>query len=161
MKFEIQFLLFLFLVVVPFVQIGASIPDVSTVLPSTSDVRDTPGLHVKMKKPGLFQQIRAIKAIKKYVKEQGREDEKASKLANIAKILFVSYFALAFLTQIAPFFAYLAGAAFITSIILAIIILFDEDNPKSRRIARLILIISGIMAALGVILVALLLSFLG
>lgn len=114
-----------------------------------------------MKKSGLFQRIHAVKALKKYVKEQGREGEKASKLANFAKICFLSYFGLVFLTQVAPFFAYLAGAAFIISIILAILILFDEDNPKSRRIARLILIIGGILTALGLILLALLLSILG
>ena len=133
----------------------------STVLPSTGDVTATSEPQAKMKKSGLFKRIHTIKALKKYVKEQGREGEKASKLANIAKILFVSYFALAFLAQVAPFFVYLAGVAFITSVILAILILFDEDNPKSRRIARLILIISGILAALGLILFALLISAFG
>ena len=146
--------------VIPFIQMGVSMPASSTVLPSAGDVANTRGLHVNIKKPGFFQGIQSIKAIKKYVKGQGKEGEKPSKLARLALMLFIGSFAGGFLGQFSLAIAAIFGVGFIASIVLACIVLVRKDNPKSRKIARLILTIGGIALVGTVILVVSLMHFL-
>ena len=107
------------------------------------------GKTTSAKKTGLFKKIQMLSALKKAMKEQPVEGEKASKLARVALILFISSFVAGSLPV--PFLAILGSVAFLTSIVLAFIVLFSEDNRKSKAIAKTILIVSAILVVLGLV----------
>ncbi|TNE55559.1 MAG: hypothetical protein EP344_13225 [Bacteroidetes bacterium] len=105
-----------------------------------------------VKKPGLFKKVRMFRQAKKALKQQVPEGEKASKLARIALILFISWGVLALIPV--PFISGLAGIAWLVSVVLAFIILFGEENRKSKAIAKAILIISAVLLVAALVLFA-------
>ncbi len=72
-------------------------------------------------------------------------------MARLALGLFIGSFAIGWIP--AYIFAIVSGLAFLTSIILACLILFMEDNWRSRAIAKTILIIGGILIVISVVLI--------
>lgn len=121
------------------------------------------GATSETKKTGLFKKVRMIRDLKKALKQQPVEGEKASRMARIALILFLSCFALSLIGGLAgvAVISLLSSLAFVGSVVLAFIVLFSEDNRKSRAIAKTILIIAGVMLVLSVVLILALISVLG
>lgn len=107
----------------------------------------------KHHKPGIFQRFKAIRALKKLVKEQALEDETASKLAKIAVAVFAGSIALGVLSKFWEPLGFVALAGFLASNTMAIMILFMEKNKRSLRIARTILITSLVFILLSILLV--------
>ena len=143
MKYKTLFLMLAFLLLSPLSGTTASTLHFSAVA-QVADGHPTPP---KVQKVGFFQQIRAVKALKKHLRTQGKEGEKASKMARFALGLFiVSYVVAGLLSTILPFFLYIALAGIATSLLLSAIVLAKEDNRKSRKIARTVLIVTGIIA---------------
>ncbi len=134
MKFQIQIFLFALLLLTPFSPSQAAMPD-SCMTARSCVYASGPVLQVK--KPGLFQQFRAIKAVKKELREQGRAGDRASGLARFAMILFLSSIALLFFSIALGFLGNIWLFLFLFSVspIIALIVLFTEKNPKSRKLA--------------------------
>jgi small-conductance mechanosensitive channel len=86
-------------------------------------------------------------------------DEKPSRLARTALLIFLGSFALGYLGTVAAVFTYVFVAGFLTSLVLAVIILKKERNRRSRRIARLILLLGAGLILLGVLFAAVVLRF--
>lgn len=111
------------------------------------------------KRLGLFQrfkkfrqgQIGKLKALKK-------ESEKASTMSKLALGLFLGSIALSYLisasTVYTPAISAILSIAFLASIVLSLIVLFSEENRKSKAIAKAILIISAVMIIIMLLIVA-------
>ena len=57
-----------------------------------------------------------------------------------------------------PLFSVLGGIGFVASLVMAIYILIKEKNPKSKKLARTILIVSATLVLLSLILALLLIG---
>ena len=114
----------------------------------------------KHKKPGFFQKFRAIKALKQLVREKEQEGQEASKLAKIALAIFAGSLILGVFSNWIPFLGYLAFGGLLASNIIALIVLLNEPNRKSRKIARTILVTTLILLILAVLVAILLVLFL-
>ncbi len=86
---------------------------------------------------------------KKLKKHLGLEGEKASTMAKVALYLFLGSTALSLIisltaAMVSAIIPAIISVAFLASIVLAFIVLFDDENRKSKAIAKAILIITGI-----------------
>ncbi len=107
-------------------------------------------------KIGFFKKFKFAKALKKSMKRpMPAEYERASPRALTALGLFIGSFLIWWL-PVGFFFVYVSALGFLISIILACLVLFVEENRKSRTIAKIILITAGvaILAVLAVVIVA-------
>ena len=114
----------------------------------------------KVNKLGFFKRIRMVKDVRLAMKKRPIEGEKASKLARIALYLFIggiglSYILSAFTTS--AILSTLVSLALLASIVIALIVLFSDENRRSKAIAKAILIISAIGILLSVLFLYLLL----
>lgn len=157
------FLAALLLLLTPFSYSKASLPYYGAAGQLVEAGRSVSGNPDKFKSPGLLKQFRAFKAAKRYLARQGEAGEKASKLARSTLIVLAASMAIpiifAYTGLASTAIALLALAGFVASIILSIIVLLKEDNPKSRKLARTTLIICGILTIGGLFLTAVLLHF--
>lgn len=112
----------------------------------------------KPNKSSFFPKTRAIKALKKCISKPALEGEKASKFAKLAMTIFSVSLVLTVLGIFAPLFSVLGGIGFVASLVMAIYILIKEKNPKSRKLARTILIVSATLILLSLILALLLIG---
>lgn len=95
-------------------------------------------------------------ALRQKAESQG---EKASTLAKLALYLFAGSMALNLLvslafTNVAPAVSAIISIAFLASLVISLIILFSDENRKSKAIAKTILIITGVMVLLAILLLA-------
>jgi hypothetical protein len=114
---------------------------------------------LKQKKPGFFEKFRAIKALKKLVREQTETGEKPSKLARAALILFGASVIFGAFSNTLPVFGYLSLLGVLASNIMAMVVLFGNENKISRKIAKGILIATLVMLILAVLVTIALLLF--
>ena len=114
------------------------------------------------KKPGFFKQLRMVKSLKKELKhlKTWTEDEKASRLANTALLLFPLSLILMAMASIVGFLVYVGLALLLTSNIISFVVLSTEENKKSRKIAKSILIATLALVLLGVLIFIALYAFL-
>ncbi|MCF8248083.1 MAG: hypothetical protein K9J37_22980 [Saprospiraceae bacterium] len=102
---------------------------------------------------------------KKLKSHPGLEGEKASTLAKAALYLFLGSTALSLIisltvAMVSTIIPAIISIAFLASIVLAFIVLFGDENKKSRAIAKTILIIAGIYVLISLlVLFAVLLLF--
>lgn len=126
-----------------------------------------PGIQAELKKNRFFKKISKIKQVKKSLKKRFQflmESEKASSLAKAALYLFLGSIGLSILSSLAvtstAIISTIVSLAFLASIVLAFIVLFGDENKKSKAIAKTILIITGVMVLITLVaLVALIVAF--
>lgn len=97
---------------------------------------------------GFFKKLQRIKIAKRMINtRRGRtEGERASPLARVALGLYFGSLAVLLIpTYLSVAVSFLA---FFTSIVLACVVLLKKPNRKSKKIARTILIVSGLLAIL-------------
>ncbi len=117
------------------------------------------------KRSAFFPKKIAKRLLEKQLKKPGRQntDKKLSKLARAALYLTVAYLVtslIAFFGAVV-FLAYLGSAALIASLVLCVMVLLDDDqNKMSRNLAKALLIVWGVMFALGLALLLLLILLL-
>ncbi len=115
---------------------------------------DAPAKH---QKPGFFKRWKAIKTLKQLAKADQLEDETASKLAKVALAIFAGSLVLSVLSNFWAPLGILSLIGFLGSNVMAILILVQEKNKKSLKIARTILITSLVFVLLAILLTILLL----
>ena len=133
-------------------------PTFSTQIDSVTEGHIIPTL--KQKKPGFFEKFRALKALKKLVREQTESGEKPSKLALAALTIFAASVIVGAFSNALPVFGYLSLLGILASNIMAMIVLFGKENKNSRKIAKGILIATLVMLILAVLVTIALLLFL-
>ncbi len=112
-----------------------------------------------------FEKIRLFKKIRMFMdtkramrKHQGNADEKASTMAKVALYLFLGAIALGLLNAAAAvstaIISTIVSLAFLVSLILALIIVFSDENRKSKAIAKAILVVYGIMILITLVVFA-------
>jgi hypothetical protein len=133
------------------------------ILKSSEGMEQMAGIKAHSKKTGLFKTFRMVKELRKDFKKKDGTNDKPSKMAWAALILFCSGIALNILTGPLGivFLAGLASLAVLASIILSFIVVFSDENRKSKAIAKTILIISGIALILTVIMIIALINAFG
>jgi len=160
MKYLAQFFLLGFFLLGSTVEIRASVPKEKVIVSSEISALDWPGKTVEPQKPGLFQQFRAIKKLKKQMQVFALDEESPSKLARAAMIVFAASIVLAAFGRFIPAISILSLAGLVASNIMAIIVLYRKDNLKSRKLARAIIIASLVMVIITIFIALLLLIYL-
>ena len=97
------------------------------------------------------------------IKKRPIEGEKASMLAKIALYLFIGGIGISVIGSALAYSAILsilASLAMLASIVIALIVLFSDENRRSKAIAKAILIISAVSIILSFLFLILLLSLL-
>lgn len=134
-------------------------------LQSERQVGIAPGVQSELKKIGFFKKISKVKQIKKSLKKRIiMEKEKASTMAKVVLYLFLGSLGLGILSSMAvmstAIISTIVSLAFLASIILSFIVLFGDENKKSKAIAKTVLIVAGIMVLITLILfVAIIVAF--
>jgi hypothetical protein len=134
-------------------------------LQAEKQVGIAPGIQSELRKIGFFKKISKIKQIKKSLKKRlTMEREKASTMAKLALYLFLGSIGLAILNSAAAMSTAIISAivslAFLASIVLSFIVLFGDENKKSKAIAKTVLIVAGLMVLITLILfVAVIVAF--
>lgn len=111
-------------------------------------------------KVGVIKQLKALKLAKKAWRQQ-QEGEKAGKKARIALWLFVGAMVVGRLATLVPWLTWVVIGAWLASLVLCIWVLIGKENPRSRKIAKVLLIISGAMLLLALLLLVLLEAIFG
>jgi len=160
MRTALTLFLLAFLMLIPGSEARATVfsPSAPSLIDSIAEGHIIPTL--KQKKPGFFEKFRAIKALKKLVREQTESGEKPSKLARAALIIFGASIIVGAFSNALPVFGYLSLMGILASNIMAMIVLFGTENKNSRKIAKGILIATLVMLILAVLVTIALLLFL-
>jgi hypothetical protein len=160
MRTALTLFLLAFTMLIPGSETQAAVisPTFSTQIDSATEGHIIPTL--KQKRPGFFEKFRAIKALKKRVREQTESGEKPSKLALVALTIFAASVIVGAFSNALPVFGYLSLLGILASNIMAMIVLFGNENKNSRKIARGILIATLVMLILAVLVTIALLLFL-
>jgi len=160
MRTVLTLFLLAFLMLIPGRESQAAVvsPTPSSQIDSIAEGHIIPTL--KQKKPGFFEKFRAIKALKKLVREQTESGEKPSKLARAALIIFGASVIVGAFSNALPVFSYLSLLGILASNIMAMLVLFGNENKNSRRMAKAILITTLVLLILAVLLYIALLLFL-
>lgn len=154
----------LYLFLLHFLLLNTSQKCQATTLPATQTIatenqsNEAHFYGLKLKKTGHFQKWLLRKALKNRVLKSVQEGEEASKFAKLAMTLFAVSLVLSVLSVFVPLFSVLGGIGFVASLVMAIYILIKEKNPKSRKLARTILIVSATLILLSLILALLLIG---
>lgn len=119
-------------------------------VPATVEITPLASSPLQWKKPGLFKQLRAMKAARKELRKQAGEGEKASPLAYIALFSMFVGIILGFMGSLWGLYAFFL--LFLASPILALIVLFVKPNAKSRKMALVTLGIWFGLVIIGLIL---------
>lgn len=111
--------------------------------------RDTERKH-----SAFFPKKIAKRLLEKRLKQPGRQntDKKLSKLARAALYLNIAYLVASLISLLGAtaLILSLGSAALIASLVLCVLVLFDDDqNKASRNLAKALLIVWGVMFALG------------
>lgn len=146
------------LVFLPSSGIRASVLSLSAPEQTTHVSKGTSTPRFNAKKIGLFQKFKLLKASKKRIHQLVQGSEEASKFAKLAMTMFAVSLVLSVLSVFVPLFSVLGGIGFVASLVMAIYILVKEKNPKSRKLARTILIVSATLILLSLILALLLIG---
>lgn len=104
----------------------------------------------RTERPGFFARIKsAVKTPARVMRAWGRQDgEKAGLLSKIALYTFFGSYALAAVANNFPVLAWVVLGGMIAGFLLALIVLWTEVNPRSRKLARVVVITGLIVAAL-------------
>jgi hypothetical protein len=133
--------------------------------PFESQIQRLKAQDTERKRSAFFPKKIAKRLLEKQLKKPGRQntDKKLSKLARAALYLNIAYLVtslIAFFGAVV-FLVYLGSAALIASLVLCVIVLLDDDqNKMSRNLAKALLIVWGVMFALGLALTLLLILLL-
>ena len=160
MRSKLSLFLLAFIMLIPGSESQAAVisPTFSSQIDSTAEGHIIPTF--KQKKTGFFEKFRAIKVLKKLVREQTESGEKPSKLARAALIIFAASIIVGAFSNALPVFGYLSLLGILASNIMAMIVLFGTENKNSRKIAKGILIATLVMLILAVLVTIALLLFL-
>lgn len=121
-------------------------------------------------KPGKLRQLGFVKRIKLFWESKKAkmrptsEGEKASTLAKAALFLFIGSIGLSLLlsavTTASAIISTIASITMLASLIIALIVIFGDENRKSKAIAKAILITWGVMIVLALLFFVLLIAVL-
>jgi len=139
MKPLFNFFLLAFLMLSPGSEIQAAVLAADLSSQNTIAQETAIAAKYKPKKTGVFQKYRAIKSLKKLVQAKAADGEKASKLSKIALAIFAGSLGLGLLSNWFPPLGYLAFAGIIASNCMAIVVLVNEENRKSKKLAKVVL----------------------
>lgn len=142
MKYLAQFFLLVFFLLGSTVEIQAGMPGDQVILPSKTAILDWPEKNLEPQKPGLFKQFRAIKTLKKQMRDLAEEGEPPSKLARAAVLIFAGSLGLLALSSVIPAISIFSLAGLVASNLLAMMVIYRKDNLKSRKLARAVFIVS-------------------
>jgi len=111
----------------------------------------------KPKKLGFFKKMKLVWEAKKAGMRPTSEGEKASTLAKTALFLFLGGIALSLVVNglavtSTPIIATIAILAWLTSLVLAMIVLSGDENRKSRAIAKAVLIAHAVIVLITLVL---------
>ncbi len=117
---------------------------------------------VKVKKIGFFKRIRMVWEAKKAKMRPTSEGEKASTLAKAALFLFIGSIGLSLLlsavSTASAVISTIASLAMLASLVIALIVLFGDENRKSKAIAKAIVIVWGVMLLLSLLFLVLIIT---
>lgn len=124
---------------------------------------DPSGLKdVKVKKLGFFKRMRMVWEAKKAKMRPTSEGEKASTLAKAALFLFIGSIGLSLLASAAAttsaIISTIISLAMLASLVIALIVLFGDENRKSKAIAKAIVITWGVMVLLAMLFLLLIIA---
>jgi len=120
--------------------------------------------EAKGKKLGFFKRMKLVWEVKKAGMRPTSEGEKASTLAKTALYLFLGgvglSLAVSFAATSTSIISAIASLAILASIVLSFIVLFGDENRKSKAIAKALLIVNGVMILITlVVFVAIIAAF--
>jgi len=160
LKYQTQFLLLVFLFVSSTIEIRASMQEDHVMVSTKISALEWPGKTAEPQKPGLFKQFRAIKKLKKQMQMLALEDEPPSKLARAAILVFAVSLGLGAFSRFLPALSILSLAGLVASNIMAMIVIYRKDNPRSRKLARAIFIASLVLVIITLLIALFLLVLL-
>lgn len=153
-----RYLLFLIpaLFLLPMLECGAS---TLATQPKTHSFQAHELPRMKGEKPGLFKSFKAIRALKKQVRAQTENGEKASAMAKIALGIFGASLLIGAIGSSIPALAWLALFGLLGSNVLAIIVLSEKPNKRSKAIALAITIITLALVVVALLALLFILAF--
>lgn len=117
---------------------------------------------VKVKKLGFFKRIRMVWEAKKAKMRPTSEGEKASTLAKTALFLFIGSIGLSLLSSAAAttsaVISTLISLAMLASLVIALVVLFGDENRRSKAIAKAIVITWGVLVLLAMLFLVLIIA---